>query len=271
MPTERFHLAGAEILVGIDIEETLRIAAGQFTALGRKVSAESAVVNVALSGGSTPRRLFQLLAAAPFAGLVPWSSMHFFWVDERNVPPGNPESNYSMAQQLLFSQIPVPPANIHRIPTGDGTSIEAADLYERILHDKLPLAHGLPRFDYALLGLGANGHTASLFPNRPILHERHRLVVADHVDELNTWRVTLTAPILNNAAQITFLVMGEDKASIVEQVIEGPRNPEAMPAQLIAPADGTLTWILDSAAASRLARSAPRQQTPGAAVPNRED
>ncbi|MGA3127706.1 MAG: 6-phosphogluconolactonase [Candidatus Korobacteraceae bacterium] len=271
MPTERFHLAGAEILVGIDIDETLHIAAGQFTALARKVSAESGGVNVALSGGSTPRRLFQLLAAEPFAGLVPWNSTHFFWVDERNVPPGNPESNYFMAQQLLLSQVPVPPANIHRIPTGDGTALEAADLYERILREKLPLAHGLPRFDYALLGLGAHGHTASLFPNRPTLHERHRLVVADHVDELNSWRVTLTAPILNNAAQIAFLVMGEDKASIVGQVIGGPRNPEAMPAQLIAPADGTLTWILDSTAASLLARPAPRQKTPSAAVPKRED
>jgi 6-phosphogluconolactonase len=268
MPTERFHIAGAEILVGIDIEETLRIAAGQFTALARKISAEGGVVNAALSGGSTPRRLFQLLAAAPFAALVPWSSTHFFWVDERNVPPGNPESNYSMAQQLLLSQVPIPSANIHRIPTGGATAIEAADLYERILREKLPLAHLLPRFDYILLGLGANGHTASLFPNRPTLHQPHRLVVADHVDELNSWRVTLTASILNNAAHITFLVMGKDKASIVEQVIEGPRNPEATPAQLIVPADGTLTWILDSAAASRLA---PRQQTPSAAVPNGED
>ena len=268
MPTERFHLAGAEILVGTDIDETARIAAGQFTALTRKVSAEKGVFNAALCGGRTPRRLFQLLAAEPFAGLVPWSAIHFFWGDERNVPPGHPDSNYSMARQLLLSQVPVPPANIHRIPTGDGTAIEAADLYERILREKLPIANGLPRLDYALMGLGANGHTASLFPYRPTLHERQRLVVADHVDEVNSWRVTLTAPVLNNSAQITFLVMGEDKASVVEQVVEGERNPEATPAQLIAPTNGVLTWILDSAAAGRLARPAPRQPVPSSSAPD---
>ena len=139
MPTERFHLAGAEILVGADIDETVRIAAGQFAALARKLAAEGSIVNAALSGGSTPRRLFQLLAAEPFAGLVPWDSIHFFWGDERNVPPGHPDSNYSMARQLLLSHVPVPPANIHRIPTGDGTAIEAADLYQRTLRENLPV------------------------------------------------------------------------------------------------------------------------------------
>jgi 6-phosphogluconolactonase len=257
MSSERFHLAGAEILVGSDVDETARIAAGQFAALARKVAAECGVVNAALSGGSTPRRLFQLLAAEPFAGLIPWNCVHFFWGDERNVPPGDPESNYSMARESLLSHVPVPPANIHRIPTGDGTAVEAADLYERVLRESLPVDHGLPRLDYALLGLGANGHTASLFPNRSTLHERQRLVIADHVDEVNSWRVTLTAPVLNNAAQITFLVIGEDKASIVEQVLVGPRNSEATPAQLIAPAHGTLTWILDEAAAGQLSRPTP--------------
>jgi 6-phosphogluconolactonase len=259
MSSERFHLAGAEILVGADVEETVRIAAGQFAALARKVAAENGVVSAALSGGNTPRRLFQLLAAEPFAALVPWNSIQFFWGDERNVPPGHPESNYSMARELLFAHLLVPPANIHRIPTGDGTAVEAADLYERVLREKVPLAHGLPRLDYVLLGLGANGHTASLFPNRSTLHERQRLVIADHVDEVNSWRVTLTAPVLNNAAQVTFLVIGEDKASVVEQVLEGPRDSEATPAQLIAPANGSLTWILDSAAAGRLTRPISRR------------
>jgi 6-phosphogluconolactonase len=259
MSSERFHLGAAEILVGSDVEETARIAAGQFVALARKVAAESGIFNAALSGGSTPRRMFQLLAAEPLAGLLPWDRIHFFWGDERNVPPGDPESNYSMARELLLSHVPIPPAHIHRIPTGDGTAVEAADLYERILREKLPIDQSLPRLDYNLLGLGANGHTASLFPNRSTLHERQRLVVADHVDEVNSWRVTLTAPVLNNAAQITFLVVGEDKAAAVEQVIQGPRNVEATPAQLIAPANGTLTWILDPAAAGRLTRPAPQQ------------
>jgi 6-phosphogluconolactonase len=227
MLPERFYLAGAEILVGADLDETIRIAAGQFAALARKLSVEGRTFNVALSGGSTPRRLFQALAAEPFAAIVPWRSIHFFWGDERNVPPSDPDSNYRTAHELLLSRVPVPPANVHRIPTGDGTAVEAAD-----------------------------GHTASLFPHRPTLHEQQRLVVADHVEELNSWRVTLTAPILNNAAQITFLVTGEDKAAVVRQVIQGSRDIESTPAQLIAPRDGALTWILDTAAASQLARPA---------------
>jgi 6-phosphogluconolactonase len=254
MLPKRFHLAGAEILVGDDIDETIRMAAGQFAALARKIAAEDRPVAVALAGGSTPRRLFQALAAAPFVGLVPWKAIQFFWGDERNVPPGHKDSNYSMAREMLLSRVPVPAANIHRIPTGDGTALEAADLYERILREKLPLVHGVPRLDYNLLGLGANGHTASLFAGRPSLHECNRLVVADHIEEVNSWRVTLTLPVLNNAAQITFLVIGEEKADVVKRVIEGPRDPDNTPAQLIAPVDGTLTWILDSAAASQLTR-----------------
>jgi len=254
VPPERFFRGNAEILVGTDVEETVRIAAGQFAALARKISSEGKPMYAALSGGSTPRLLFQTLAAEPFAGLIPWGAIHFFWGDERNVPPGHPDSNYSMARELLLSRVPVPPANVHRIPTGDGTAIEAADLYQRTLREILPSANGLPRFDYVLLGLGANGHTASLFPHRPTLHEKQRLVVADHVEEVNSWRVSLTAPVLNNAAQITFLVTGEGKAAVVEQVIEGPRDSEAVPAQLIAPAHGSLAWILDSAAAARLPR-----------------
>jgi len=254
MPPERFHLAEAEILVGADIDEAVRIAAGQFTALARKLAVEGKPCNAALSGGSTPRRLFQVLAAEPFASLVPWNSIHFYWGDERNVPPGHPDSNYSMARELLLSRVPVPPTNIHRIPTGDGTAIEAADLYQRTLRENLPLCNGLPRLDYNLLGLGANGHTASLFPHSPVLHEQQRLVVADHVEEVNSWRVTLTAPVLNNAGQITFLVTGPDKATVVKKVIEGPRDPESVPAQLIVPRAGVLTWILDAAAVSLLTR-----------------
>ena len=239
MQPERFHLAGAEVLVGADLDETIRIAAGQFAALARKIAGEGKPVYAVLSGGSTPRLLFQTLASEPFAALIPWNSVHFFWGDERNVPPGHPESNYSMARELLLSRVPVPLANVHRIPTGDGTAIEAAELYQRTLREILPTA---------------NGHTASLFPHRPTLHETQRLVVADHVEEVNAWRVTLTAPVLNNAAQITFLVTGEAKAAVVQQVIEGPRDPESTPAQLIAPAHGSLAWILDSAAAARLSR-----------------
>lgn len=256
MAAERFHLAGAEILVGDGVEETVRIAAGQFASLARKIAAEGRDVYAALSGGNTPRRLFQTLAAEPFAGLIPWSDIQFFWGDERNVPPSHADSNYRMARESLLSHVAVPPANIHRIPTGDGTAIEAADLYQRTLREKVPVANGLPQLDYNLLGLGTNGHTASLFPHCPSLRERQRLVAADHVEEVNGWRVTLTTPILNNAAQITFLVIGEEKANAVWQVIEGPRDPDSTPAQMIAPTNGNLTWILDAAAARLLSRPA---------------
>ena len=255
MSAERFHLAGNEVLVGIDVEETARIAAGQFTAAARRVTGEGKPFHVAFSGGNSPRPLFQLLASDPFRQLVPWESIQFFWSDERNVPPGDPESNYSMARELLLRHVSVPATHIHRIPTGDGTAIEAADLYQRTLHELLPQLNGRPRLDYLLLGLGSNGHTASLFPHRPTLHEEQRLVVADHVDEINAWRVTLTAPVLNNAAQIAFLVTGDEKASAVKRVLEGPRDSDAMPAQLIAPHNGSIAWILDAAAASLLSRS----------------
>ena len=269
MPTERFHLGATEILVGADMDETVRIAAGQFVALVRKASADGKPVNVALSGGSTPRRLFQMLAAEPFSGLIPWQSIHFFWGDERNVPPGHPDSNYSMTRELLLSHVPVPPANIHRIPTGNGTAIEAADLYERTLREIIPQSNGLPRFDYNLLGLGSNGHTASLFPHRPALHETRRYVVADHVEEVDSWRVTLTAPVLNNAAQITFLVTGADKSSVVKEILEGTLDSGEMPAKLISPTNGALTWILDSAAAGELLRPVLTPDAQNRAAPNR--
>ena len=254
MPSERFQIGCAEILVGSDADETLRIAAGQFAAMARKLAAEKGSFFVALSGGSTPRRLFQTLAAEPFISLVPWEVTHFFWGDERNVAPSQPESNYGMARELLLSRVPVPVANVHRIPTGDGTAIEAAELYQRTLRAQLPTTEKLPRLDYNLLGLGSNGHTASLFPHRPTLHEQERLVVADHVDEVNAWRITLTAPVLNNATQITFLVISEEKAEVVPKVLQGSRDPDTMPAQLIAPRNGSMAWVLDPAAASQLKR-----------------
>jgi 6-phosphogluconolactonase len=254
MSSERFYLGKAEILVGADEAEALRIAAGQFAALARRCAAEGRTLNAALSGGGTAEQYLPVLAAEPFAGIIPWDSIQLFWADERNVPPGDAASNYALARRLLLSQVPVPALKIHRIPTGDSTAVEAAELYQRTLRELLPLRNGLPQLDYVFLGLGTNAHTASLFPHRPTLHEQERLVVADHVDEVSSWRVTLTAPMINNAAQVTFLALGKDKAGPVHLVLEGPRDPELAPAQLIAPTSGSLTWILDPAAASLLRR-----------------
>ncbi|MDR3764686.1 MAG: 6-phosphogluconolactonase [Acidobacteriota bacterium] len=254
MPTERFLLNGAEILVGADVEETVRIAAGQFTAAARKLAAEKGSFQVALSGGSTPRKLFETLGAEPFRGLVPWHAVHVYWGDERDVAPGDAQSNYGVARELLLSRVPVPAAQVHRIPAGNTTAVEAAELYQRTLRDRLPLLRDLPRLDYVLLGLGTNGHTASLFPHCPALHEQSRLVTADHVEEVGGWRITLTAGVLNNAGQITFLATGADKAAVVQLVLCGERDTEQTPAQLIAPRQGQLTWILDATAAEKLPR-----------------
>jgi 6-phosphogluconolactonase len=256
MKSERFHLGTTEILVGADAEETVRIAAGQFAAAVRKVSSAGKPAFVAFPGGGEARQLFLQLAEEPFAGIIPWDGIRFFWVDERNVPPGDAESNYGMAREALLSRVPVPAANIHRIPTGDGTAIEAAELYQRTLQESLPVKGGLPRFDYVLLGLGAEGHTASLFPHRPSLREEHRLVVAAHVDEVGSWRVTLTAPVLNHAAHVTFFAMGEEKAAAVQRTLVGARDAEEIPAQLIAPSSGSLSWMLDAPAAMLVPRPA---------------
>lgn len=254
MPSERFLLSGTEILVGEDRDEAVRIAAGQFAAQARKAAAANQPFRAALSGGSTPQRLFQLLAAAPFKDIVPWAAIHFFWGDERNVPPADPASNYGVARELLLSRVPVPAAQVHRIPTGELAPQAVAAAYAQILTAQLPASAGLPRLDYNLLGLGPDGHTASLFPHRPTLNETAQLVLADHPDDARGWRISLSAPVLNNAAQITFLVTGAEKAQIVARVLQGPRDLASLPAQLIAPRAGSLTWVLDADAAAQLQR-----------------
>jgi len=253
MPTERFHLGSTEILVGEDLDEAIRIAAGQFAALARQISAGKRMMAAALAGGNTPRRLYSALAAAPFAVIVPWTGIQFFWGDERDVPPTHEDSNYHAANRLLLSRVAVPAAHIHRIPSGDTTAIEAAELYQHTLTAQLPAASGFPRLDYCLLGLGADGHSASLFPGRPTLTEATRTVVADHIEERG-WRVSLTLPVINNAAQITFLVTGQAKAEIVARILQGGGEANDLPAHKIAPRDGHLTWILDAEAASLLRR-----------------
>lgn len=254
MPVERFQLGGGEVVVGADADDCARLAAEHFAALAQREATGERPFQVALAGGTTMRSLWQRLAQAPFADSIPWEWLHFFWVDESNVPPGHPQSNFSAARDLLLSHVAVPAIHQHRIPTGGGTAIEAADFYQRTLRENLPLKNDLPRLDYVWLGLGQDGSTASLFAHTPLLHERQRLVAAEHIEEVCCWRITLTVPMLNNAAQIVFLVTGEEKASAVAHVLQGAREPENYPAQLIAPNDGTTTWILDSLAARLLER-----------------
>ena len=202
---------------------------------------------VALSGGSTPKLLFELLAdpSEPFCDQIAWSNTHFFWSDERHVPPDHPDSNYRMANEAMLSRVPVATNNVHRVPTENTSATEAATEYEQTLIKITQQT--LPRLDLILLGLGTDGHTASIFPGSEVLHETKRLVAAPWVEKFQTYRITMTLPVLNNGASVVFLVSGSEKATIVKEVLQGP---EKYPAQAVKPINGELLWMLDEDAAS---------------------
>lgn len=212
------------------------------------------VYSMALSGGSTPRRLYSLLAnEAALREQIPWERIHFFWGDERRVPAGHPDSNYLMAYNAMLSKVPIPSTNIHRIHAEDADADVAAADYEIEIRRFFGIEAGqIPQFNCVLLGMGADGHTASLFPATSALVETKRLVVANWVKKFQSHRFTLTLPVFNNAAQILFLVSGEDKADTLKAVLEGDSKTTRFPVQLIQPAHGEVTWFLDHSAASRL-------------------
>jgi len=203
-----------------------------------------------LSGGSTPRALYELLATPAYAGRVDWHRTHVFWGDERCVPPDDRSSNYRMAREALLDRVPISPETIHRM-RGEDPPQAAAAAYEADL--RKIFGAPVPRFDVVLLGMGDNGHTASLFPHLTAVRETSRWVVAEYVGEVSMWRLTLTPPALNAAARVLFVVVGGDKAPMLSRVLEGPRDIDLLPAQVIAPADGVLTWVVDTAAAAKLA------------------
>jgi len=203
---------------------------------------------LALSGGSTPRALYARLAEPAQATRMDWGRVHLFWGDERCVPPTDGSSNYRMANEALLSKVPIPPANVHRIH-GEDEPRAAANAYETLLRSCFA---GAATFDLVLLGMGSNGHTASLFPGLTALDETERWVAAELVPEVGMWRVTLTAPAINAAARVLFLVAGRDKAATLRDVLSGPRDPRRLPAQLISPSPGRLTWLVDEAAAAEL-------------------
>jgi 6-phosphogluconolactonase len=205
-----------------------------------------------LSGGSTPRDVYRLLASDPFRDRMPWEVIHFFWGDERHVPPDHPESNFRMAREAMLDAAPVPPDNVHRVRSEELDAEHAAAEYEDEIRSFFDLApEEWPRFDLILLGLGKDGHTASLFPGSSAVHERERLVIAPWVEAQKTFRITLTPPVLNHARRVVFLVSGEDKAPALRSVIEGEREPDRYPAQIV---EGNRLWMVDRAAARLLAR-----------------
>jgi 6-phosphogluconolactonase len=207
------------------------------------------VFSVALSGGSTPRDLHHRMASPPLAQQIDWARVEIFFGDERCVPPEDPQSNYHMAEETLLSHVPVPASHVHRM-RGELPPVEAADDYERQL--KAFFKADPPRLDVILLGMGDNGHTASLFPGLSAVHEQQRWVVAEEVPEVDMWRITLTPVVLNLAREVVFLVAGEGKASMLRQVVEGPFAPEERPAQVVRPSPGEVMWLVDAAAAEQL-------------------
>jgi 6-phosphogluconolactonase len=225
-------------------EEVVRAATDAVAQRGR--------FTIALSGGSTPRNLYTLIAANAGTSL-PWDQMFFFWGDERHVPPDNPDSNYRMAKETLLTKVAIPPANIFRIPAENSVASAAAEAYEQALRKFFGLQPGeFPRFDLILLGMGPDGHTASLFPETAALQEKSRLVVANWVEKLKASRITLTLPVLNAARCVAFLVSGTDKAAVLHEVLEGNAPPEKYPSKLVRPREGKVIWFVDRAAASEL-------------------
>ena len=239
--------AGPVVRVLTDPAAVFAAAAVEFLQRARTAIQGSGRFTVALSGGATPKHLYSLLATQSGA---PWDKMRFFFSDERHVPPDHPDSNFRMANESLFSQAPIPKENIFRVPAEIPDADTAAQSYEQTLRQFFALEDdGLPRFDLILLGMGPDGHTASLFPGTAALHEDERLVAANWVEKFKTWRLTFTYPVINNAAAVLFMTTGAEKQEALLQVLQGKPDPENYPAQGIQPTNGSLLWLVDQAAA----------------------
>jgi 6-phosphogluconolactonase len=237
-----------EIRVFDSAEALFDGAASEFAARARKSVEQTGRFSVALSGGSTPKGLYGALAGTKF-GSLPWDKIFFFWGDERHVPPDHAESNYRMVKTALLSTVPVPTDNIFRVRAEEIDAEIVAQEYEQVLRDFFQLNDGeFPRFDLVLLGLGPDGHTASLFPESSALHEMTRIVVANWVEKMKTHRITFTYPVLNAAACDMFLVSGLEKKEKVRRILE---EHEDFPAAQVAPKNGELLWFLDRAAAGK--------------------
>mgnify|MGYP001008074648 CR=1 FL=1 len=220
-----------------------------FVELAQQSIAKQDGFAVALSGGSTPRSIYQELAKSEHQTFLNWEKIHLFWGDERHVPPDDPESNYKMVKDALLKHIEIPKENIHRVPA-EKTVHEAAYLYEAELRQFF--VEDWPRFDLVLLGMGTDGHTASLFPRSAGLEEEKRWFIGNQVSEIRKWRLTLTKYAINAARNVIVLVQGASKANMLAEVLAGPYSPEEKPIQLISPVNGEMIWMVDADAASSL-------------------
>lgn len=244
----------SEVLITAGAGELHRAAARLFVEAAGAAAGPKGTFTVALSGGSTPRGVYALLAEDPsIRTSVPWEHTDFFWSDERCVPPDHPDSNYRTAWEVMLSKVPVPPQNIHRV-RGESEDPQAeAAAYETVIRETLSLVTDhRPSFDLILLGMGADGHTASLFPGSEALRERSRLVVATRVESLRAPRITFTLPLINAARHIVILVSGKDKAEALSRVHDPSPGAAPLPAGLVRPFDGELTWVVDEDAAGLL-------------------
>src|SRR5580698_234635 len=244
-----------EYFVEADAAALAARAARHFVEAAEAAVAARGVARIAISGGSTPKVAFGMLAdpALPWLKRMPWDKLDLYWVDERCVPPDHADSNYRMTREAMLDHVPLKPEQIHRVE-GELDPEEAAARYESELRNSFRLEGAeSPRFDLIALGMGPDGHCASLFPHTAAIHEMSRLAIANHVpQQKESWRITLTWPVINHASSVFFLIAGADKAAVLNEVLTGPHDPERLPSQLIWPASGILTLILDKAAAALL-------------------
>lgn len=241
----------SEIRVFADAQALSAAAAQRIVELAHAAIQARGAFHLALSGGSTPRLLYARLASPSVAPRIDWNKVHIYFGDERSVPPDHPDSNYRMAREAMLESLPIPPTQIHRLP-GESADLErAAQGYAALLERQLPLLEGMPAFDLILLGMGDDGHTASLFPGTTALAQQRRWVVPVFVDKLGTWRLTFTYPLINNAANVLLLVAGASKAPRLREILAAPAAAAAYPVQGVRPR-GRLEWYLDQAAAADL-------------------
>lgn len=249
-------MSSARINIFSDPTAVSRAAADALIAFGKQAIEKNGRFTIALAGGSTPRTLYQLLTGEEYRQQLDWAQVFFFFGDERDVSPASVQSNFKMAQETLFKPLNISKKNIFRWPTEILDAVETAERYEQTIRKFFDLGPAeFPQFDLILLGMGDDGHTASLFPQTEALTETRRIAVANRVKQLNSFRLTLTLPVINNGSQVIFLVVGENKAKTLQTVLEGEFQPDRFPAQAVKPAAGPADWLIDEAAAGFLNRS----------------
>jgi len=243
-----------DVRILINIDAIAKRAAQDFLQSATQAVSEKGSFTVALSGGSTPKALNSLLATdAALRSQLPWDKMYMYFGDERSVGPDHADSNFRMATETMLSKVPIKPEQVFRIQGEYKDTEKAAQEYEQVLRTSFKIADGqFPRFDLVFLGIGNEGHTASLFPGTKALHETKRLAARNWVGKLYTNRITLTAPVINSAARVVFMATGADKTLALKGILEGPHEPDQLPAQLIQPPNGKLVWLVDTVAGGML-------------------